>query len=77
MSQLITKEEKQRVTAFVDPSLVTRAKVRGALEGLSISEIVEKALEAYAPKINKSGDTHINLKFMSVPAIGALIIPKK
>ncbi len=64
---------KQRLTAFVDPALVTRAKVRGALEGLTISEIVEKSLEAYAPQIEKDADHHINLKFINGPAIDSLI----
>jgi hypothetical protein len=52
------KDVKSRLTAFVDPMLVKRAKVRGALEGLTISEIVEKALEGYAPKI-EHGDNGI------------------
>ena len=48
----VKNEIKQRLTAFVDPDLVKRAKVRGALEGLTISEIVEQALDAYTPKID-------------------------
>ncbi len=67
------KDLKQRLTAFVDPELVRRAKVRGALEGLTISEVVEKALDVYAPKIEKGGDTHINVKFVNGPAIDTLI----
>ncbi len=54
---------KHRLTSFVDPNLVKRAKVQGALEGLTISEIVEKALDAYAPKIEKSSDQSIKVKF--------------
>lgn len=57
------KDTKQRLTAFVHPDLVTRAKVRGALEGLTISEVVEKALDAYAPKIETATDRGIHLKF--------------
>jgi hypothetical protein len=71
----MTKVIKQRVTAFIDPTLVTRAKVRGALEGLTISEVVEKALEVYAPLIEKQ-DHHISLKFVHDSSIKALI-PKK
>ena len=63
---------KQRVTAFVEPTVVTRAKVRGALEGLTISEMVEKALDSYAPKIEKN-DNHINLKFITGQQLEALI----
>lgn len=55
--------EKQRVTAFVDPIIVKRARIRGALEELTISEVVEKALDAYAPEIEKIGGQHIRLKF--------------
>lgn len=67
------KEIKQRVTAFVDPILVKRAKVRGALEGLTISQVIERALDAYAPKIEKDSNQHINLKFINGPAIDTLI----
>jgi hypothetical protein len=66
------KDITQRLTAFVDPDLIKRAKVRGALEGLTISEIVQKALDAYAPKIEKSRD-HINVKFLNHSAIDSLI----
>ncbi len=54
---------KQRLTAFIDPMLMKRAKVRGALEGLTLSEIVEKALDAYAPKLEKDSNQHIHIKF--------------
>lgn len=52
---------KQRLTAFVDPALVKRAKVRGALEGFTISEVVEQALDAYAPVIEEGKDKKIHL----------------
>ena len=48
----MTTDDKQRVTLFVNPDLVKRAKVRGALEGLTISEVVERALDVYTPKID-------------------------
>jgi hypothetical protein len=69
----LNKDLKQRLTAFVDPGLVQRAKVRGALEGLTISEVVEKALDAYVPKIEKRSNQHINIKFTNYPAIASLI----
>ena len=68
---------KQRLTAFVDPDLVKRAKVRGALEGLTISEVVEKALDVYAPKIEKDSDKHIHVKFINYPTHDALMIVPK
>lgn len=67
------EKKKQRITAFVDPVLVTRAKVRGALEGLTLSDVVEKALDAYAPKIDTNGHQHINLKFVDNPDIAPLL----
>ncbi|MDO8451244.1 MAG: hypothetical protein Q7S76_00045 [bacterium] len=66
----ITKKEiKQRVTAFVSPILVKRARVRGVLEGLTISEIIEKALDAYAPMIEQDIDQHIRIKFINIPTL--------
>lgn len=65
-----TSDTKQRLTAFVDPVLAKRAKIQGAIEGLTISEVVEKALDVYAPKIEKKGDQQIHLKFISGSAIG-------
>ena len=54
---------KQRLTAFVDPILVKRAKVRGALENLTISEVVEKALDAYAPIIDFDQGKRVKVTF--------------
>jgi hypothetical protein len=69
------KDLKQRLTAFIDPTLVKRAKVRGALEGLTISEVVEKALDAYAPKIEEGSGQDLRLKFINAPATH-ILIPK-
>jgi hypothetical protein len=74
-SNIMKKDSKQRLTAFVGPALVRRAKVRGALEGLTISEVVEKALDAYAPKIEEGNGQNLHLKFISAPAI-QILIPK-
>jgi hypothetical protein len=71
------KDLKLRLTAFVDPMLVKRAKVRGALEGLTISEIVEKALDSYAPKIEKDSNQQIHVKFTNYPANDSLMIVPK
>lgn len=65
----MNRDSKQRVTSFVDQDLVKRAKVRGALEGLTISEIVEKALDAYAPEIETHANDRIHLKFANASAI--------
>jgi len=69
----MNKDVKQRLTAFVDPNLVKRAKVRGALEGLTISEVVEKALDVYAPKLEQSGNTHIKVKFLNYPVHSLMV----
>lgn len=69
----MTKDIKQRLTAFIEPDLVKRVKVRGALEGLTISEIVEKALDAYAPKIEEASGKNVSLKFLNSPAIRTLM----
>lgn len=63
------KNLKQRLTTFVEPDLIKRAKIRGALEGLTLSEVVEKALEVYSPKIENDSNTHIHLKFINGQAI--------
>lgn len=69
-----TKNElKQRLTAFVDPILVKRAKIRGTLEGLTISEVVERALDAYAPQIERNTNQHLNLKFINGSTLDTLI----
>lgn len=70
-------DTKQRLTVFVEPNLVKRAKVRGALEGLTISEVVEQALDAYAPNIEKGSDKQINVKFTNNSVIDLLIPEKK
>jgi len=72
----MAQNNKQRVTAFIDPNLVKRAKVRGALEGLTISEVIEKALDAYAPKLEQSSDQHIHVKFLNNPLIDTSISKK-
>lgn len=67
------EENKQRITAFIDPILVKRAKARGALEGLTLSEVVEKALDAYAPKIEKDKDHNVHLKFINGPSLATVV----
>jgi hypothetical protein len=65
--------KKQRVTAFIDPILFKRAKVRGALESMTVSEIVERALEEYAPKLEQDTNKNIHLHFVNGPAIDTLL----
>lgn len=69
-------EPKQRLTAFVNPILVKRAKVRGALEGLTISEVVEKALDVYAPRIKNESDKNIHVSFVNYPTVDVSVSKK-
>lgn len=42
---------KQRVTLFLNPEIVKQAKAQALNEGdISLSKLVEKALERYLPK---------------------------
>jgi hypothetical protein len=76
MTPKLTPSNKQRVTVFLDPALVKRAKIRGALEELTMSELVEKALEVYAPRIEKNSPKNIHLQFTSDPLI-VTVVPNK
>lgn len=69
----LTPKHKQRVTAFIDPALYTRIKVRAALEDITISEVFEHALDEYAPKIKADEHSHVNLIFDNGPIPAALI----
>lgn len=53
----MTKNEKQRATLFLDPSLLKQAKMQAIIEELSLTALIEKALTKYLPeetKIRKS-----------------------
>ena len=42
--------DKQRVTLFLHPDLLTHAKAQAIVEGKSLTEFVEKALVKHLPK---------------------------
>ncbi|KKP90519.1 MAG: hypothetical protein US57_C0001G0029 [Candidatus Moranbacteria bacterium GW2011_GWC2_37_73] len=46
----MTKKEKQRVTLFLNPSLLKQAKAQAIVEDLNLTNFVEKALIKYLPK---------------------------
>jgi len=46
----ITKDTKQRITLFINPSIVKLARAQAIVEELSLTGIVEKALIKYLPK---------------------------
>jgi len=41
---------KQRVTLFINPNLVKHARAQAIVEGLCLTDLVEKALRNYLPK---------------------------
>ncbi len=46
----MTNKNKQRVTAFINPSIATQAKAQAVVEGITRSALIEKALISYLPK---------------------------
>jgi hypothetical protein len=46
----MTTNDKQRVTLFVIPDLLTHARAQAVVEGRSLTDLVEKALLKYLPK---------------------------
>jgi hypothetical protein len=46
----MTTNNKQRVTLFLNPNLLKHAKAQAIVEGLSLTNLVEKALIKYLPK---------------------------
>ncbi len=46
----MTTNNKQRVTLFLNPSLLTHAKAQAVVEGFSLTVLVERALIKYLPK---------------------------
>jgi hypothetical protein len=46
----ITKNGKQRVTLFVEPSIVKQARAQAVIDDLTLTGLVEKALIRYLPK---------------------------
>lgn len=46
----MTKNEKQRVTLFLNPSLLRQAKIQAIVEEISLTTLIEKVLIKYLPK---------------------------
>lgn len=44
------KIKKKRVTLFLNPGLLKQAKAQAIVDGLSLTEMVEKLLVKYLPK---------------------------
>lgn len=46
----MTTNDKQRVTLFLNPNLLKHAKAQAVVDDLSLSDLIEKALNKYLPK---------------------------
>lgn len=46
----MTKNDKQRVTLFLNPGLLKHARAQAIVEEISLTILVEKALSKYLPK---------------------------
>jgi hypothetical protein len=46
----MTIDKKQRVTLFLDPSLLKQAKMQALVEDESLSVLIERTLTKYLPK---------------------------
>ena len=46
----MTTNDKQRVTLFLIPGILTHARAQAVVEGLSLTHLVERALIDYLPK---------------------------
>lgn len=47
----MTTSTKQRLTLFINPSIVKQARAQAIVDDLSLTKLVEKALIAYLPKV--------------------------
>jgi hypothetical protein len=47
---LANNKHKQRITLFVNPSILKHARAQAVVEDLSLTSLVEKALINYLPK---------------------------
>lgn len=46
----MTTNNKQRVTLFLNPDLLTQARAQAVVEGRSLTDLAERALLKYLPK---------------------------
>lgn len=58
----MTTNNKQRVTLFLNSSLLKYAKTQAVIEGLSLTNLTEKALVNYLPKETIIKKTEIKLE---------------
>jgi len=58
---LANSNNKQRVTLFVNPSILKHARAQAVVEDLSLTALVEKALINYLPKETIIKKAYINV----------------
>jgi len=58
---LANSNNKQRVTLFVNPSILKHAKAQAVVEDLSLTALVEKALINYLPRETIIKKAYINV----------------
>jgi predicted HicB family RNase H-like nuclease len=46
----MTKNDKKRITLFINPAIAKQAKAQAVIEEISMASLVEKALIEYLPK---------------------------
>lgn len=46
----MTNKNQQRITLFINPSIVMQARVQAVVEKLTLTALIEKALLNYLPK---------------------------
>ena len=47
---MTTNHEKQRVTLFINPKLLTHARAQAVVEGITLTALAERALIKYLPE---------------------------
>ncbi len=59
---MTTNNDKQRVTLFLNPGLLTHARAQAVVEGRTLTNLVERALIKYLPKetIIKKADIRVD-----------------
>lgn len=59
----MTTNNKQRLTLFINPAIAKHAKAQAVVEGVSLTNLVEKSLIAYLPKETVIKKSYIKADF--------------
>ncbi len=61
----MTTTTKKRLTLFLNPSVIKHSRATAIVEGITLTQLVEKALTEYLPEeivLKKSGESKISKK---------------